>query len=389
MQTLWQDLRYGGRMLMKNPGFTLITVITLALGIGANTAIFSVVNAALLRPLPYEDPDRLVVIWGTHPQVGREEASLPDFVDWREQSQSFERMAATTWWSFSLTGGEEPERLIGTAVTADFFTLLGIKPVLGRGFLPEEFHRGARPVIVLSHGLWQRRFGSRSDLVGQAITLNGRDYTVVGIAPNHFQLPSKITPNHFWLPGRAELWLPLTMEPAQADRRGDFLAVVGRLKPGVSLAQARAEMNTITARLEQQYPQTNAGWGAGLAPLQEQIVGNVRAALLVLLAAVGFVLLIACANAANLLLARASVRGREIAIRAAVGAGRGRLARQLLTESILLALLGGALGTLLALIGIDALVRLGPQDIPRLSDVSVDWRVFGFTVLLSLATGLL
>jgi putative ABC transport system permease protein len=389
IEDLAQDLRYGLRTLRKSPGFTAVAALTLALGIGANTAIFSIVNASLLRPLPYEDPDRLVVIWGTHPQVGREEASLPDFVDWREQSQSFERMAATTGWSFSLTGGEEPERLIGAYITADFFPLLRMKPVLGRGFLPEEFQPGARLVVVLSHGLWQRRFGSRSDLVGRSITLNGRDYTVVGIAPNHFRLPNSIAPNQFRLPSSAELWLPVTWEPAQADRRGDYLAVIGRLKPGVNITQARAEMNTITARLEQQYPQTNAGWGADMAPLQEQIVGNVRGALLVLLTAVGFVLLIACANVANLLLARAGVRGREIAIRAAVGAGRGRLARQLITESILLALMGGALGALLALIGIDALVKPGPQDIPRLSDVNVDWRVFGFTALLSLATGLL
>jgi putative ABC transport system permease protein len=386
IEDLAQDLRYGLRTLRKSPGFTAVAALTLALGIGANTAIFSVVNAALLRPLPYEAPDRLVVIWGTHPQVGREEASLPDFVDWREQSQSFERMAATLGWSFSLTGGEEPERLIGAYITADFFPLLGIKPVLGRDFLPEEFQPGARPVVVLSHGLWQRRFGSTSDLVGRSITLNGLDYTVVGIAPNHFRLPNSIAPNQFRLPSSAEFWVPLTW---QADRRSDYLAVIGRLKPGVNITQARAEMNTITARLEQQYPQTNAGWGADMAPLQEQIVSNVRAALLVLLTAVGFVILIACANVANLLLARADARGREIAIRAAVGAGRGRLARQLLTESVLLALMGGAMGALLALIGIDALVKLGPQDIPRLSDVSVDWRVFGFTALLSLATGLL
>src|SRR5262245_56432077 len=236
MQTLWQDLSYGVRMLMKNPGFTLITVITLALGIGANTAIFSVVNAALLRPLPYEGPDRLVVIWGAHPQIGREQASLPDFVDWREQCRSFERMAATTSrsfervppeWNFSLTGGEEPERLIGDYVTCDFFTVLGIPPVLGRSFLPEEHRPGGPSVVVLSHGLWQRRFGSNPDIVGRAITLNGRDHTVVGIAAPHL-----------WLPGSTDLWIPLEMDAADANRRTNSLSVIARLKPGVSGAQA-------------------------------------------------------------------------------------------------------------------------------------------------------
>jgi len=387
LETIWQDLRYGARMLLKQPGFTVVAVITLALGVGANTAIFSVVNAVLFRPLPYEDPDRLVVIWGAHPQAGREGASLPDFVDWREQCRSLERMAATTsrsfesappGWNFSLTGGEEPERLIGDYVTADFFTVLGIPPVLGRSFLPEEHRPGGPSVVVLSHGLWQRRFGSNPEIVGRAITLNGRDHTVVGIAAPHL-----------WPPGSTDLWIPLAMDAANANRRGDFLSVIARLKPGVSLTQAQAEMDTITARLEQQYPQTNSMWRADLVPLHEQMVGNIRTPLLVLLAAVGFVLLIACANVANLLLSRAAARESEIAIRAAVGAGRGRLARQSLTESILLALLGGAMGALLALSGIDALVRLGPQDIPRLSEVGVDWRVFCFTVLLSLATGAL
>src|SRR5262249_43470301 len=260
LETIWQDLRYGARMLLKQPGFTVVAVITLALGIGANTAIFSVVNAVLLRPLHYEDPDRLVVLWAAHSQVRREVASLPDFVDWREQSRSFERMAATTPLSFSLSNVEEPERLIGEAVTADFFTILRIRPDLGRFFLPEDDRHGAPRVVVLSHGLWQRRFGSKPDVVGRSITLNGQDHTIVGIAPAHFRLDIS-----------TEFWVPLAMDPARAGRRDDFLLVIARLKPGVSLAQAQVEMNSIAARLEQQYPQTNSGWRADLISLHEQI----------------------------------------------------------------------------------------------------------------------
>jgi predicted permease len=378
LETFWQDLRYGARMLLKQPGFTVVAVITLALGIGANTAIFSVVNAVLLRPLPCEDPDRLVVFW-TAPQQGRTEAcSLPDFADWREQSRSFERMAAFTDRAFNLTGVGEAERLNGQTITSDLFPALSIPLAFGRSFLPEEDRPGVSGVVILSYGLWQRRFGSNPDVVGHSVTLDGRDHTVVGIA----------APN-LWLFRDVDLWVPLAMDPGQAGRRSNFLFVVGRMKPGVSLDQARTEMNAISARLGQQYPQTNSRWRAEVVPLLEEMVGNIRATLLALLAAVGFVLLIVCANVANLLLARAATRGREIAIRAAVGAGRGRLVRQLLTESILLALMGGVVGVILAILGIDALERFGANIIPRLSEIGVDARVLGFTVLLSTVAGAL
>jgi putative ABC transport system permease protein len=291
MNTLWQDLRYGARMLLKNPGFTLIAVITLALGIGANTAIFSVVNGVLLRPLPYADPDRLVQVWETRPREGDYEfsASPPNFVDWRNQSQSYEQMAAYRWEAFNLTGGDQPERLVGARVSASFFAALGIKSVLGRVFLPEEEQAGRDRVAVMSHRVWQSRFGSDPHVIGRTLTLNGESFTVVGVAPPGFQFPE-----------RAEMWVPLAFTAEELNQRGShFLWVIARLKPNVTLAQAQAEMTTIARRLEQQYPDTNTGQGVRLVRLHEQIVGQVRQALLVLLAAVGFVLLIACANVAN------------------------------------------------------------------------------------------
>ncbi|MGH8629557.1 MAG: ABC transporter permease, partial [Burkholderiales bacterium] len=378
METLWQDLKYGARQLLRSPGFTVVAVLTLALGIGANTSIFSVVNGVLLRPLAYDDPDRIIVVWGKHPQIGREAASLPDFVDWRAQNSSFESMAGAARRFLTLTGGDEPERLLATLVTGDFFEVLRVRPILGRGFLPEEDRPGAGRVVLMGHGLWQRRFGSDPNIVGRTLTLNGELYTVVGVAPPHLQLLSS-----------TELWAPLARDPAPAERRNDFLFVAGRLKPGVTLEQARADMVAITARLEQQYPTTNTGWSADLVPLHEQIVGGVRTSLLVLLGAVGFVLLIACVNVANLMLARAGTRGREIAIRTALGAGRLRLVRQLLTESLLLAVLGGGVGLLLAVWGVAALASVSVPGIPRLGDVQVDATVLGFVALLSVLTGIL
>jgi putative ABC transport system permease protein len=384
MQTLWQDLRFGARMLLKNPGFTLIVVITLALGVGANTAIFSVINSVLLRPLPYPHPERLVWIWGTNPAAGikQETASLPDFIDWKNQNQSFAAMGGLANFSPILTGNGEPERLTGAVVTEGFFATLGVSPQLGRAFTPDEDRPGNQFVVVLSHGLWQRRFGGNPQITGQKIMLNGNPYLVVGVMPPGFTHPQ---------PGMrlpVEVWAPLGRDPATMGRRGDFLGVVARLKPGVVIEQARAEMNALMARLEKQYPETNRGWGVIVLPLLERFVGELRPTLYLLLAAVGFLLLIACANVANLLLVRATVRQREVAIRAALGAGRRRIVWQLLTESWLLSATGGAAGLLLAKWGMDALIAISPATIPRLGEVNFDWRVLVVTFGVSLVTGI-
>jgi putative ABC transport system permease protein len=385
MNTLLQDLRYGARMLMKNPGFTLVAVLTLALGIGANAAIFSVINSVLLRPLPYPQPERLVWIWGTNPSadIKQEGASLPDFADWKAQGQSFAAMGGFTNFSPILTEAGEPERLPGALVTDGFFTALGVSPQLGRVFTPDEDRPDNRRVAVLGHGIWQRRFGGDPGIVGRKITLNGAPYLVVGVMPPGFKHP---------LPGMrapAEVWTPLGIEPATMGRRSDFLGVVARLKPGVAIGQARSEMDALMRRLEGQYPDSNRGWGVILLPLLERFVGELRPTLYLLLAAVGFLLLIACANVANLLLARATARQREVAIRSALGAGRGRIMRQLLTESALLSALGGAVGLLMAKWGMDALINMSPASLPRLGEVAFDWRVLGAAFGIALVTGLL
>jgi putative ABC transport system permease protein len=382
LETLWQDLRYGLRMLLKNPGFTLVAVVALALGIGANTAIFSVVNSLLLRPLPFEQPDSLVQVWETIPQRGRLEvqASFPNFADWRDQNHVFEQMVAYSAWSFNLTGSAEPERIRSAIVSPAFFSTLGIKPILGRTLLPDEDQPGKDLSVVISRRLWQRRFNSDPNVVGKTVDLNGESFTMVGVIAQVADLPG--------LSADTELWAPVSQGFGLTERRAHYLKVIARLKPGVGREQAQAEMSQIAAALSRQYPEANADRGLRIVPLQEQVVGNVRPALLVLLGAVVFVLLIASTNVANMLLARAVGRQREIAIRTALGAGRWRLVRQLLTESLLLTFAGGALGLLLALWGVDLLVAYGPSDLPRMKEVTVDGRVLAFTFVVSLLVGL-
>ncbi|HVF69987.1 MAG TPA: ABC transporter permease [Chthoniobacterales bacterium] len=384
METFVQDIRYGLRSLLKKPGFTLTAVIALALGIGANTAIFSVINGVLLRSLAYGNPERIVMLWEKSLTGGNQQnvISPGNFLDWEKQSGSFEHMAAVWDLRANLTGGSgEPEEIKAQFVSAGFFSTLGVQPVMGRAFLPQEDKTGNELVIILSHEVWQTRFGSDPQIVGKQATVNGRQRTIVGVMPPGF---------HF-LDNQVKAWAPLALDPAVNYREttGRFLRAVARLKPGVSVQQAQGELAGIAKQLEQAYPTKNINWGINVVPMHEQIVGEIRPILIVLLAAVAFVLLIACANVANLLLSRAAARQKELALRAALGAGRARLLRQMMTESVLLALMGGALGVLLAVWGIRLLIAFGPDNIPRLNEISVDLGVLAFTFAVSLITGLL
>jgi putative ABC transport system permease protein len=385
VETILQDLRYGVRVLVKSPVFTVVAVLSLALGIGANTAIFSVVNGLLLKPLPYPEPERIVDIWHTPPQesfpgMDKFSVSPANYLDWKSQNQSFEQMAAYGDAGFSLSAsGADPVPVSGAVVSSEFFSILRANASHGRTFVPEEEEPGRSNVAVIGQGLWQRAFGSNPNLVGQSVTLDSQPYTIIGIMPTGFQFPQE-----------AEVWVPLAWDEKEKKTRSihDYV-VLARLKPGVSLAQAQAEMRTISSRLEQQYPEENKGWGAVVIPLQEDLVGDVRPALLVLFSAVGFVLLIACANVANLMLARGANRQKEIAIRIALGAGRTRIVRQLLTESILLAIVGGILGLLLAGWGSEALMQLSSGSLPNHGEIGLDRWALGFTLLVSFAAGIL
>ena len=382
-----QDIRFGLRMLARNPGFTAVAVITLALGIGANTAIFSVVNAVLLKPLPYADPDRLAVIWVTEPSGpgGLFPDTSPDFRDWQVMNHSFEGMSAITGAGTTLTGSGEPLQLRGLSVSPNTFQLLGAQPQFGRSFSPDEGPSGHNHVVILSYGLWQSAFGGQKNIVGSKVTMDGEAYDVVGVMPKDLRFPT------VW--GRnPQFWAPITMDAPKwkAERGNHWFWVLARMKKSVTLNQAAAEMVTISAQLAQQYPQTNTGVSARVKSLHEQLTGNVSEVLWVLFAAVGFLLLIACANVANLLLTKSVGRQREIAIRLAVGAGARRLMRQLLTESVLLFLLGGVAGLAVGMAALRLLLRAAPTGyIPEVISVHLDSRVFGFTFLVAFVTGTL
>jgi putative ABC transport system permease protein len=383
MQVFWQDLRYGFRSLLRNPGFCAVAILALALGIGPNTAIFAMVNAVLLRPLPLPEPDRVVMIWGTMLKSGFDQlpVSAADYLDWKAQATSFDQIAAAfamPEYGLNVSGAGEPERVPAALASREFLPALGIKPIAGRNFLSDEDRPGGTPAVLVSNAFWQRRFRSDPSAVGHTLTVDGIPRTIVGVVPH--ELGAMVA---------ADLWLPTAIDPKNPERRNHNYGIVAHLKPGVTMAQARAEMIVIARRLEESYPATNTGWGVTLFPMAEMFTSRIRPVLMILLGAVGLLLLIACANLANLLLARAATREKEIAIRGALGAGRRRLIRQLLTESLVLAIAGGALGLLLAIWSVRALRGVMPDMVPLLQRMSIDLPVLAFALGLSILTGLL
>jgi putative ABC transport system permease protein len=380
MEQLIKDIRFGVRSFLKRPGFLVIAVATLAIGIGGTTAMFTVVNAVLLRPLPFPEPERIILLEGVNPKQGitQSNMSMPDIYDWQQQSQSFEQIAAFSSGGVFLNTGDETERVRAAGVSSEFFALLRTNPVHGRTFVAEDMHESSQPVVVISHALWQRRFGGATDVVNRKVITGDQSSTIVGIMPAGFNYPAD-----------SELWAPLTVNPATEPRDNRFLSVVARLKPNVSLSQAQVELDTINQRLAQNYVDTNTGWGVRLSELRERLVRNLRTSLLILLGAVGFVLLIACANVANLLLARAASRQKEIALRMAVGASRFRVIRQLLTESVLLSVIGGLLGFALSVWLIKLLIAITPPNTPRIDEIGIDMPVFAFTLTVTLLAGIL
>ena len=375
-----KDVHFAIRTLLKRPGFLLIAVSTLALGIGATTAMFTVVNSVLLQPLQFPEPDRLVLLEGINPQkgIGQSNMSVPDFVDWQQQAHAFEQIAGFIGWGALLTTGDDTERVDAAGVSPEFFPLLRTKPLSGRTVQPSDFEASSAPVTVISYGLWQRRFGGAADVVNSTVTLSGVKNTIVGIMPAGFDYP-----------GQTELWTAYPLNAAEEPRDNRYLSVVGRLKPGVPIAQARTELDTINQRLEQAYAITNTGWRVRVTELRERMVGELRTSLVMLFGAVAFVLLIACANVANLLLARAAYRQKEIAVRTALGASRLRIIRQLLTESVLLSVVSGAIGLVLSVWLTKLLVALSPPNSPRFDEISINWQVFAFAFGLTILAGLL
>ena len=375
-----RDVRYAVRMLLRNPGFTTVALLTFAVGIGVNTAVFSVFNGVLLRPLPYPDADRITMMWVDNRQQGIKDdiGSYPGYRDWREQSTSFEHVAAYTPSNFTLTGSGDPERIAGAQTTANFFSVIGLQPILGRLYTEENETPGKDRVVLLSHGLWQRTFGGARDVLGRTLTLNGDPHEIIGVMPPELRVPAT-----------AQLWKPLAPDEELRNARGTFwLPVIGRLKPGISLEQAQTEMDGITARQEEAYPNMK-GFGAYLVPLHKQIVGDVERSLLVLMAAVGCVLLIACANLGNLMLGRTAARRKELAIRTALGARRGRLVRQIVTETFVIAIAGSVLGLLLAFWATEFFIRIAGGAIPRADTITIDGRVLLFTLMLAIVSALL